>query len=101
MSEPTVIEMPEVILATPPDDKLSREKRAFLAMLPELLAKCRNQFVAVYEGRVVGVGDDQIAVAKKAYEEHGYVPILVRRVTEQPPPAVRIPSIRVFRGAGG
>ncbi len=97
MSESAIIEMPEVTLATPPDDKWSREKRAFLAMLPELLAKYRDQYVAVHEGKVVGMGADQIAVGKKAYQEFGYVPILVRLVTDQPPRVVRIPSVRVVR----
>lgn len=96
MSESAIIEMPEVTLATPPEDKWSREKRAFLAMLPELLTKYRDQFVAVHEGRVVGVGEDQIAIGLAAYRQFGNVAILVRKVTDAPPRVVRIPSIKVL-----
>ena len=97
MDTTEVIEMPEVTLAVPPEDKWNREKRAFLAMLPELLTKYRDQYVAVHEGRVVGVGEEQIAVGLAAYRQFGNIAILVRKVTDAPPRVVRIPSIRVVR----
>lgn len=91
-----VIDMPPVVLPPPVETKLDREIRAFQQLLPELLKAHRGRYVAVHDGRVVGEGDDQIAVAKKAYAEFGYLPILVRQVTDTPR-VVSIPSVFVTR----
>lgn len=91
-----VIDMPPVVLPPPVETKLDREMRAFQQLLPELLKTHRGRYVAVHEGRVVGEGDDQIVVAKTAYAEFGYLPILVRQVTDTPR-VVSIPSVFVLR----
>ena len=43
---------------------------------------------------MVGRGAEKIAVAKQAYTDHGYRPILVRLVTDEPERVEWIPSLR-------
>ena len=62
------------------DDKWRREQRAFHDLLPGLLQTNPGQFVAIHEGQVVESGDDKLAVARRAYDRFGYVPIFVSRV---------------------
>ena len=82
--------MPDVSLTPIPDTKWKRELRAFHVLFPELLERFRDQFVAIHEGKVVGFGTDQIAVGLAAYRQFGAIPILVRRVTLEPPSVARI-----------
>jgi hypothetical protein len=89
----------KVVLPPPPENKWRREQAAFLRLLPELLRTHREKYVAVHEGKVVESGEDLIAVALKAYAKHGYVPIFVDRVTEEPPRPVRIPSPRAVQSS--
>jgi hypothetical protein len=90
----------EVVLPPPPEDKWRREYRAFLRMIPELLKTHRGKYVAIHEEKVVESGDDLIPVALRAYERHGYVPIYVGLVTDEPPPVIRLPSPRLVRREG-
>ena len=96
MDDVITFELPEIVWrprATIPANPLDEELRAFDRLLPELLTTHRGQFVAVFGGNVVGSGTDKIAVAKQAYAEYGYRPILVRLVTDAPQRVVRIPSV--------
>ena len=82
-----------------PPNPLADEERAFARLLPELLTTHAGQYVAVLGGKVVGSGADKIAVAKQAYADNGYRPILVRLVTEEPQRVALLPSLfRVGRG---
>ncbi len=66
------------------------EHRAFLRLLPTLLATHRGQYVAIYKAAVVAEGLDQIDVAKRTYARVGYVPAYVGLVTDEAPKPVRI-----------
>jgi hypothetical protein len=88
--------LPAPVLPRPVQDKWRREQQAFRRLLPELLKTHLGQYVAVHEGQVVDSGDDQLAVAGRAYAQFGYVPIYVGLVTDQPIPVSRIPSPRVL-----
>jgi len=77
-----------------PMSKFDRERLAFARLRPELLLRFRDQFVAIHEEKVVGVGDDLRQVAFEAYGRFGYVPIYVDLVTDKPVRPVRIPSPR-------
>lgn len=79
---------------------LAREVEAFDRMLPELLKTHRGQFVAVYEGNVVGIGAEKLAVAREAYEKLGPVEVLVRLVAEQQP-VLRVSGPRLVRSEAG
>ncbi len=74
-----------------------REREAFKRMLPELLKTHRDQYVAVYQEKVVDSGDDLIAVVLRVYARYGYVPTYADLVTDQPPRVERIASPREFR----
>ncbi len=93
--------LPAPVLPTPPETKWRREYRAFLKLQPQLLATHRGKYVAVHEGQVVESGDDNIAVAMRAYERFGYVPIYVQLVTDEPPEVIRIPSPRLLENIRG
>ena len=98
MSEPDLLPAPVLDLPEP-RNQWQREYRAFLRLLPQLLATQAGKFVAVHEGRVVDSGEDKIALALRVYENHGYVPIYIGPVTEEQP-VVRIPSRRPLAGQG-
>ena len=76
------------------------EHRAFLRLVPTLLATHEGQYIAVHQGCVIAEGLDQIEVAKQAYALAGYVPIYVGLVTHEPPRPVRIPAPRLLHGGG-
>jgi hypothetical protein len=74
------------------------ERRAFLRLLPALLATHSGQYVAVHNASVIAEGPDQIEVATRAYSKAGYVPIYVGLVTNQPREAARVRSPRLLAG---
>jgi hypothetical protein len=96
MSEPTILDSPDLSLPPRKDDAWRREQRAFRALLPSLLATHRDQYVAVHKGQVIGSGTDKVAVALEAYRRVGYVPVYVGLVSDTPRPPARIPSFRVL-----
>ncbi len=61
--------------------KFEREAAAFQRLLPGLLEKYRNKYVAIHEEKVVGSGDELIKVAFDAYDRFGYQPIYVDLVS--------------------
>jgi len=97
MSETVTLPAPVIDLNPPPRTKWEREYQAFKRLLPELLKTHRGQYVAVHDEQVVDSGDDPIALILRVHGQHGYVPIHVDLVTEQPPPPVRIPHYREYR----
>ena len=72
----------------------------FLKLLPSLLTIQRGKYVAVHEGQVVDSGDDETALALRAYDQIGYVPIFVGLITDDPRPVMRMPSPRLYRRRG-
>ena len=97
MHETETLPAPELNLSTGLHTKWEREHAAFLAMRAELLAQYRDQHVAIHEGKVVASGTNKISVALEAYRRYGHVPIHVGLVSEEPPPAARLPSPRYLR----
>lgn len=79
-----------VELPIPELPKGEREYRAFLRLLPELLATHPGKYVAVHNGAVVDSDSDDVALILRVQAKVGYVPIHVGLVTESPP-LVRIP----------
>ena len=79
-----------VDLSVPEPSKGEREYRAFLHLLPELLATHEGKFVAVHKGEVVDSDTDDVALILRVQAKFGYVPLYVGLVTQQQP-IVRIP----------
>lgn len=94
MNETPILPAPEIPSAPISDSKWERERREFMRLKPSLMATHQNQYVAIHEGQVVESGEDQIEVALRAYRRHGYVPIYVGHVSNDPPRVARIPSPR-------
>jgi hypothetical protein len=96
MSQTAILPAPVLSPPTVPLLKFEREKAAFRRMLPTLLTKYRDKFVAIHEGEVVASGDAILDVADAAYAKVGYQPIYVDLVTDVPQPIVRVPSPRLL-----
>ena len=73
---------------------IDREHAAFEKMLPELLQNYEGRVVAIYQGQVVGVGDDRMAVWANTRKQLGNVPIYVQTV-EFPPRIAKMPYRKV------
>lgn len=100
MSDVTTLPAPDLGLEGTTPAAWEKERRAFLRLLPALLATHRGQYVAVHHGSVIAEGPDQVDVAMRAYARAGYVPIYVGLVTDEPPRPARIPSPRLPPGGG-
>jgi hypothetical protein len=100
MSDMTTLPAPDLSLKEATHAAWEEEQRAFLRLLPTLLATHRGRYVAVHHGCVIAEGPEQVEVAKQAYARAGYVPIYVGLVTEEPSRPVRLPSPRLLPGRG-
>ncbi|MBI4601762.1 MAG: hypothetical protein HY721_07360 [Planctomycetes bacterium] len=100
MSEVEIRPPPEIQGPSAPNAKWEREYREFLRLKPSLLAKYRGCYVAIHDGKVVESGADQTTVALRAYAKHGYVPMYVGLVSDEPQPRFRLPSPRVYPRTG-
>ena len=70
-----------------PAEAFRREVAAFERMKPELLRQHPGRVVAIYDGQVIEIGDENESVADVAtrlYERMGYVPVYVQRVEDNP-----------------
>lgn len=96
MIEAEVLPAPEVGVFVAGASKWEQERSAYWRLLPTLVSKYRDQYVAIHEGQVVDSGANQVEVALRAYRRFGYVPIYVGRVSDQPLRTLRVPSPRVL-----
>lgn len=94
MENSDILPAPVIDIPGPVETKWERERKAFARLLPELLPKCRDKYVAIHEEHVVETGDTLVEVAERAYARLGYIPIYVGLVAEQPLRRARIPSPR-------
>ena len=74
-----------------------QEIDAFERLMPMLLEKYPDSYVAIYQGKVVGSGDEKMALLRQVREEFGQVTCYIEKVTPEYPQTVRIPSMRVIR----
>lgn len=75
---------------------IEREHAAFEQMLPELLKQYPGQAVAIHNGQVVGVGDDEMAVWEEARKKFQGAPIYVQ-IVEYPLRIYKMPHRKVIR----
>jgi predicted transcriptional regulator len=69
-----------------------REAAAFTRLKPELLKQYKGRVVAIYQEKVVVVGDDRMEVLGVVLEQLGPVPCYIEWVEEQTPRIARITS---------
>lgn len=74
-------------------EALEREMTAFEQQKPVLLTQYPGQFVAMYQGNVVAVGESRLELVKEVYRRFGEVVCYVEKVTTEPPRRVRVPSL--------
>ena len=78
-------------------EKLSREMRAFESMHDDLLKEYEGKYVAIHDGKVIGVDDNLSALHNRIYYEIGSVPVLFERVSTEPKREIVIRSPRLER----
>jgi hypothetical protein len=100
MQQVDVMDAPNIQPRRAADPRWGQEYAAFIRLLPELLKTHRGKYVAMHGSKVVAVADTFTDAAMKAYKLVGYVPLHVGLVSEEPVPAVRLPSPRIARSAG-
>jgi hypothetical protein len=96
MIDTAIMPPPDVKPLRDAPTKLAREMAAFRRLLPQLLERYRNKYVAVHGEQVVGSGDDLVKVAMAAYEQFGYQAIYVDLVTDKSVRPVRIPHFKIL-----
>ena len=72
-------------------DVLKKELEVYERMRKELLEKYRGKVVAIKDGKLIGVYDSEEEAFKDVLEKYGFVPVLIKRVTDKEKPE-EIPS---------
>jgi hypothetical protein len=78
------------------EDPFMEEERAFRQQHRQLLQRYKGQFVALYQGRVVGHGPDDEELAREVFERFGDVPFYIAKVEKQPA-VYELPSPEITR----
>ncbi|MBI4641763.1 MAG: hypothetical protein HY731_13790 [Candidatus Tectomicrobia bacterium] len=76
------------------EEPLVAEEQVFRQKLTQLLRRYKGQFIALYQGRVVGHGKDDEELARQMFEKLGDVPFYIARV-EKEPTVYELPSPEV------
>lgn len=76
---------------------LESEWKAFEKLRPELQEQYPGQYVAIYQERVVGMGEDQFDLLKQVYDEFGQVVCFIDKPDGPPIRKARITSTWVVR----
>ena len=84
-------QMPEFL-----EDPFVAEERTFRQKRRQLLQRYEGQFVAFYQGRVVGHGLDDEELARKMFEQFGDVPFYITKV-ENEATVYELPSPETLR----
>ncbi|MEZ4710746.1 MAG: DUF5678 domain-containing protein [Caldilineaceae bacterium] len=74
-----------------------KEAAAFERLKPELMNKYPGRVVAIYQEKVVKIGDDILDVHEQVMQQYGFVPCYVEHVVAETPRKVRMPSVRKAR----
>ena len=64
-------------------DQIQSETEAFRNMHTELLSRYADQYVAIYEGKLVDHDPDFQSIHERIRQRFGRQPILIRRVTSE------------------
>lgn len=73
----------------------NQEVAAFENLKPALLKQYAGQYVAIYQGQVVGYGEDETVLFRQVLARFGAVPCYIEKVVPETPRRARMPSIRV------
>lgn len=84
------------LYVSPDREAMLQEQDAYQAMLPELLAQYKNQYVAIHQGKVVDHDIDKIALVMRLDDNHPDAVVLVQQVSEEPEKVLRMRSPRLI-----
>src|SRR5207249_10826491 len=80
MKTPRVLPAPRVGGPVAGQSKWEQERRAFRRLRPSLLRSHRGRYVAIHQAKVVGSGEDKVALGLRVYAKFGYMPIYIGQV---------------------
>ena len=83
-------------MRTLPEESFAAEEQAFHQKRERLLHRYEGQFVALYQGRVVGHNQDDEELARQMFEKFGDMPFYIAKV-EKEPTVYELPSPEVVR----
>jgi hypothetical protein len=86
----------EALYINPERQAMLQEQAAFQAMLPDLLTRYEDQYVAVYQGQVIDHDADQVALIERLDQSHPDTIVLVKQVTTEPERVLRMRSPRLI-----
>lgn len=66
-------------------DPLEEEFRAFRKMLPRLLKRYKDEYVAIYKGKLLGHHPDDRELGRSVFKKVGNVPFLLTKVSKTRP----------------
>lgn len=87
--------LPSPVTKTSQVDSFHQEVAAFENLKSDLLKRYAGQFVAIYQGQVVGYGEDETVLFRQMLARYGAVPCYIEKVAPETPRRARMPSIRV------
>lgn len=76
------------------EERLERDKEAFLRMKESLIKEYLNEYVAIINGKIIAHHRNVDELIKRLDEEVGPVPLFISKVEREPSP-VRLPSPRL------
>ena len=74
-----------------------QEVAAFERLRPALLEQYAEQYVAIFQGKVVASGDEKLVLLDQVRDRFGHVVCYIEKVSPDSPQTVRMPSVRVVR----
>lgn len=80
------------VAAPPAPAEFLQAVAAFDRLKPQLLSEHGGRVVAIYQDRVVAVGDDRLSVFDEVVQKYGYVPCYIEWVEPETPRRARMPS---------
>ncbi|MCD6564278.1 MAG: hypothetical protein J7K23_10265 [Thermoproteales archaeon] len=65
--------------------RIEEEREAFQKLKKKLLRdpRYRGRYIAVYQGKIVGIGEEKGELARKVYKKYGYVPIYIGKISRE------------------
>lgn len=81
-------------MAGKPQTAPERERAAYLALHPMLLANYQGEYVAIYQGELLDHDKEQLALVNRLDQTHPDQFVLVRQVAANPEPEYRRIAIR-------
>jgi len=97
--QPPLAPRPARMQARPTHPEMAAQHDRFIALLPELMKSVPGKYVAMRDGQVLAVADDEVSALTAAHRLRPGVMILARLVTDQPIPVERLPILRPAEGA--